>query len=147
MVIKTDKKTSPEKNVVTLIGKHAEFEGNLKFFGTVRIDGNFKGMISGEGTITIGEDGIVEADIHVPNVVIFGEVHGNIAAEKSIDLQESARVFGDIQTPVIKIDLGAIFEGSCKIQQVEHVDDDETTMIRSVKPTSIQSVTLSRTAS
>lgn len=147
MVIKTDKKPSPENNAVTLIGKHAEFDGNLKFFGTVRIDGKFKGTISGDGTVIICEDGIVEADIHVPNVIISGEVHGDIIADDRIDLRESGRVFGNIQAPVIKIDLGAILEGNCRIHQVKYSDEDETAMIQSVKPIELQSVAFSHTAS
>lgn len=142
MAIKIKKKNTPENNIVTLIGKNVEFEGNLKFHGTVRIDGKFKGTISGDGTIVIEEHGILESNIHVSEIVICGEIHGDISAENRIDLRESGRVFGNIQAPIVGIEPGAILQGSCKTHQVKYVDDEKATMTSSVKPKEAQKVTL-----
>jgi cytoskeletal protein CcmA (bactofilin family) len=142
MAIKNRKNHTPEDNAVTLVGRHAAFEGDLKFYGTVQIDGKFKGTLSGDGTVIVGEHGVLTAEIRVPHVIIFGEVNGDVIAEKKIDLRESGRVEGNIQSPVIRIAPGAIFRGSCKTQQVENIDDKETTMIKSVKRGKIQNVAL-----
>ena len=147
MAIKAKNKKSPGKNNMSLIGNDAEFEGNLRFFGTVRIDGNFRGTISGDGTIIVGEHGILKTDVHVPNVIIYGEVYGDVIAEDRIDLHESGRVFGNIQAPILKIDPGAILQGNCKTLQVKYADVEEATMTSSVKAMKIQNVALLPVAS
>ncbi|MEE8399762.1 MAG: polymer-forming cytoskeletal protein [Desulfobacterales bacterium] len=146
MAIKNRKNQTPEDSAVTLVGRHAAFEGDLKFYGTVQIDGKFKGTLSGDGTVIVGEHGVLEAEIHVPHVIIFGEVNGDVIAEEKIDLRESGKVEGNIQSPVIRIAPGAIFKGSCKTQQVKDVDNKETTMIKSLKRGKIQNVALLATA-
>lgn len=139
MVFGTNKKHSSENDTVTFIGEDAAFEGDLRFSGTLQIDGNYKGTISGHGTIIIGKQGIVEGGIHVPSVIIHGEVHGDVTAESRIDLRESASVLGDIQAPSIRIDPGATLQGRCKTHQVENVDDEREATISSVKPTKMKS--------
>ncbi|MFX0203728.1 MAG: polymer-forming cytoskeletal protein, partial [Candidatus Hodarchaeota archaeon] len=42
-------------NISTYLGKDTGFEGNLKFNGTIRIDGRFRGEILGDGTLIVGE--------------------------------------------------------------------------------------------
>lgn len=123
-----------EDSAVTLIGEDAAFEGKLESCGTVRIDGSFKGTISGDGTIVIGERGILECDIHVKNVIILGEIHGDVIAESRIDLRKSAKVSGNIEAPIITIDLGAVLQGACKTQQAKHVDDGGEEAAGSAKP-------------
>ena len=99
------------KNIETFLGKYTEFEGDLKFFGAIRVDGFVKGNILGEGTLYIGEGSKIESDIHVTNIVNYGEIHGNIIAEKKIDIRMPGKVFGNIEAPVIEIETGAIFQG------------------------------------
>ena len=102
-------------NDVALLGENTVFEGKLSFHGTVRIDGHFKGNISSDGILVIGEHGIIEADINSNCVVISGEVHGNINAGSSIEILAKGKVYGNIFTPSLIIHEGVIFEGSCRM--------------------------------
>lgn len=100
-----------------ILGKDSEFEGDLKFYGTLLIDGRFKGNITGEGTISIGEEGFVESDIHVSNMIIYGEVHGSIMVEEKIEIIAPGKVFGTIEAPIIEIEKGVVFKGKCHTQR------------------------------
>ena len=101
----------------SFLGKDTEFEGKLSFTGAVRIDGVFEGEISTKGTLIVGEKAIIKSDIHTSRIIISGEVHGNIIAENSIILNVPGKVFGNIQSPILTIDEGAVFEGNCQMQK------------------------------
>ena len=132
------KRKKAKKKTTGLLGNNSEFEGNLKFYGTLRITGRFKGNISGDGTISIGTEGKIEADIHVTHIIIYGEIHGNIIAEEKIEINVPAKVFANIEAPVIEIEKGAFFQGKCQTQLPKVVDKEKLKMISSVKPDQIE---------
>ena len=80
------KKFRSSENISCFFEKESTFEGIIKFQGSARIDGQFKGEILGEGTLLIGETAKIESDIHALAVINYGEIHGNIYAEKEIEL-------------------------------------------------------------
>lgn len=106
-------KRREEEEVRAFLGKGAEFSGKLMFDGSVRIDGDFKGEIFGNGTLVIGEGAGVEADIRVDSVLVSGEVHGQIDVKKSLKIYSTGKLIGDVNTPSFSIEEGAFFEGSC----------------------------------
>lgn len=115
----------------TILGKGTAFEGKLVFHGGIRVDGHFKGEIISDGTLFVGQEGMVEADLHVSFIVISGEVHGNIFADQRVDLKAPAKVFGNIQAPVVVIDEGVIFEGTTRMYQAKGVSDQQTDIVDS----------------
>ncbi len=101
----------------TFLGKSTNFEGKLTFDGTIRLEGRFKGEVEGKnGTLIVGENGFIDASILVNTIVISGEVKGDINAEDRIEIHPPAKVFGDIKAPVIVIDEGVVFQGSCTMK-------------------------------
>jgi len=104
-----------KNEVVALLGKGTEFEGKLKFHGTIRIDGQFSGEIGGIGTLIVGEEATVHSDIHISHIVINGEVRGNITADQKIEIHPPAKVYGNIQAPSVMIDEGVMFEGQTQM--------------------------------
>jgi len=101
------------------LGRNTEFNGKLSFKGVVRIDGHFTGEIFTDGTLIAGESAVIRSDIHVDHIIISGEIRGNIFAENRVEIHVPGKVFGNIQAPVVVIDEGVIFEGSCRMQKVE----------------------------
>ncbi len=101
---------TPE-SLSAFIDQGSEFEGKLSFKDTVRIDGHFKGEISSQNTLIVGEPGSVEASIRSKNVIVSGEVVGDIEAAERLVLYKSARVEGDITTPRLVIEEGALVQG------------------------------------
>ncbi|MDM8521975.1 polymer-forming cytoskeletal protein [Desulfococcaceae bacterium HSG8] len=104
-------------SISTFLGYGSSIEGLLEFQGTIRLDGNVKGKItSNGGTVIIGEKAVINADIIVDGAIIMGEVNGTIDAKERIEVYPPGRVIGDIQAPVISIDTGAVFNGSCDMK-------------------------------
>jgi len=114
------KKKQDEINA--FLGKDTEFEGKLSFTGAVRIDGRLKGEIVTEGTLIVGETAVLESDIQTSNIVISGEIHGNIIAENMIEIRAPGKIFGDLKAPIITIAEGVTFEGNCQMQKKDEED-------------------------
>jgi len=125
-------------DAVAFLGENTSIEGKLSFHGTVRIDGHFKGQIYSDGTLIIGERGVVEADINTHSVVISGEVHGNINAAYSTEINSKGKVYGSIVTSSLVIHDGVVFEGNCRmdhtkkhdLKQLSETTDDKKRLIK-----------------
>ena len=102
--------------LTAFIDQGSEFEGKLCFKDTVRIDGAFRGEITSENTLIVGETGEIEATIKSTVVVISGTVAGNIHAARQIVLHKTARVQGELETPSIVVEEGAVFNGGLSMK-------------------------------
>jgi len=112
--------------MITFLGKETEFEGKLSFRGTLRLDGHFKGEITAGENLIVGEEGMIEADLHADYIVISGEVHGNILADQRVDIHPPGKVFGNIQAPAVVIDEGVIFEGKTRMYRAKDADETKS---------------------
>jgi cytoskeletal protein CcmA (bactofilin family) len=99
------------------LGSQTEFTGKLSFSGVVHLDGHFDGEIISRGTLVVGSESMVRADIHSNVLKIAGEVRGDLTATEKIELYPPARVYGNIFTPKLVIEEGVIFEGTCRMSQ------------------------------
>jgi cytoskeletal protein CcmA (bactofilin family) len=102
-----------------LLGRGSEFEGKLTFEGTVRIDGKFTGTIITNDTLVVGEGAKVNAEVTCGTIIVHGEINGNVRAKTAIELHHPARMRGNIESPSLMIEKGVIFEGQCKMENVE----------------------------
>lgn len=102
------------------LGSNTVLTGDAEFKGMLRIDGRFTGRITSEkGTLIVSAGGIVDADLRVGTARVNGTVNGDIIATERIEMGRSAQVRGNIQTPVLVVEQGAIFEGGCRMTQVK----------------------------
>ena len=102
-----------------LLGRGSEFDGKLTFEGTVRIDGKFTGTIVTNDVLVVGEGAKIAAEITCGSIVVHGEIIGNIKARIGVELHHPARVKGNVETPVLMVEKGVIFEGQTKMEGVE----------------------------
>ncbi len=102
-----------------LLGRGSEFEGKLTFEGTVRIDGKFTGTIVTNDVLVIGEGAKVAAEITCGTIIVHGEISGNIKARSLVELHHPARMRGNVETPVLMVEKGVLFEGQTKMEGVE----------------------------
>ena len=98
-------------NLSAFIDQGSEFEGKLSFKDTVRIDGCFRGEISSQNTLVVGETGEIMATVRSCSVLVSGTVTGNIFASERLVLHKTARVEGDIEAGSIAIEEGAVLNG------------------------------------
>jgi cytoskeletal protein CcmA (bactofilin family) len=107
-----------EAKLAGLIDMESEFKGDLTFKGSFRIEGFFKGTITSDALLVIGERGRVEADVKVGQLVINGEIHGNLQASDRIEIHDKGRVFGTVSTPRLIVEEGAVLDATCQTQGV-----------------------------
>jgi len=108
-----------ELPIKAYLGSDALFKGTLNFEGTVRIDGKFEGKVDTNDTLVIGETGNMQADVNVGTLVCKGKLQGAVVASKKIEMHPASKILGDIQTPALSIELGAILEGHLNMTKGE----------------------------
>jgi cytoskeletal protein CcmA (bactofilin family) len=119
--------TLPATEITALLGRGTHFEGKLHFEGRVRIDGSFKGEISSNDVLIIGDGAEVEAEIEAGVVIIKGgSVQGRVRAAEGIELYVPARVSGTLHAPEIFMDKGVQFSGNCTIAPLDQASADGT---------------------
>jgi cytoskeletal protein CcmA (bactofilin family) len=104
--------------VNSIIGEGADFKGEFKLAGLLRIDGTFRGLIETEGKVLVGKTGLVDTDIKAKVVVAGGEIRGNIYASERVTLLSTCKLHGDIVTPRLIIEEGVLFHGKCTINPI-----------------------------
>ena len=85
----------------------AYFEGKISFTGVVRIDGHLKGDVRGQGTLVVGETGVVEATLDVQSLIVRGSVSGNARAKERVEVGPTGRIEGSLSCPIIRVEEGA----------------------------------------
>jgi excisionase family DNA binding protein len=113
MMTRRDKKRETEK----VLDVDASMQGTLIFkdYVNLRINGTFEGVLNTKGSLMIGEQAVVNADITGESIIIAGKVNGNITALKDLKLISPARVIGDIRSPLLSIAEGAVFDGTSRM--------------------------------
>lgn len=101
------------------LGSQTEFTGKLAFSGVVHLDGVFQGEIISRGTLVVGRESVVTAQIYSNVLKIAGEVRGDMTATERIELYPPAKVYGNIRTPSLIVEEGVIFEGTCTMSSVQ----------------------------
>ncbi|MDP9169130.1 MAG: polymer-forming cytoskeletal protein [Acidobacteriota bacterium] len=102
------------------IGKAVKVVGQIFTKEDLYVDGDVEGTIeSQDNKVTIGPNGRVQASIRAREVVILGQVQGNVEATDKVDIRKDAKLVGDITTSRISIEDGALFKGSIDIKKSE----------------------------
>jgi cytoskeletal protein CcmA (bactofilin family) len=105
-----------EGNLSGFVGSGTIVTGEANFKALMRVDGQLSGRVtSSSGTLIVGANGKVDANIEVAIAMIHGTVNGDIIASQRLELGRAAKLTGNIQTASLMIEPGALFEGSCKM--------------------------------
>lgn len=97
---------------MTHIGSGIAFDGELRSDESLRIDGQFSGLIIlRDAELIVGQSGRIDAEIRAARVLVLGTVIGNIAATDRIELGASANVTGSLSANKVVIVEGARFTG------------------------------------
>lgn len=101
------------RDVVTIVGPKAHFKGTVMVRGSLHVKGEVEGNISQTRAVVVSREGRVQGDIRAEHVVVEGSVAGDITATGVLKLIAGARMTGNIRTPKLLIEEGAVFEGHC----------------------------------
>lgn len=103
--------SSSQTELNALLGRGSSFEGKLTFEGTVRIDGRFKGQIVASDTLIVGEEGVVEGEITVGEIISSGSIKGTIRASRAAEFLAPGKVEAELFTASLRIERGVSFDG------------------------------------
>jgi len=95
----------------TVIARGNRVEGSISGAADIQVDGELKGTIDGSGVVRVAPEGRVEGTLAGRVVMVAGTVRGDISAAETAELESSAKVFGNITAPRIRIADGASFDG------------------------------------
>jgi cytoskeletal protein CcmA (bactofilin family) len=110
------------------VGHGTVLTGETNFQAMLRVDGVLQGTVSSEGgTLIVGTNGQVDANVAVASATVNGTVNGDIVASEKLHLGRTAKVVGNVQTPRIVIEEGAILEGSCSMLRAKEASDKRAT--------------------
>src|SRR5262249_29208042 len=111
-------KNEPTSSDFGLIGRGIEVIGDISFADRLQIDGKTQGKLTSDGgTLIVGESARIEAQIDVGVCVVHGLVQGNLIARSKLEIRRTGRVQGDVITPVLLVEEGAVFNGGIRMSQ------------------------------
>ena len=102
-------------DISAFVGKGVEFKGTISYSGTVKIDGYLDGEIDSDGVLLIGEEAVIQAKVTARTIVCKGKITGDIVAKARVELRVPAIINGSIQTPILFIEDGVLFNGAIEM--------------------------------
>jgi cytoskeletal protein CcmA (bactofilin family) len=126
-----DRKRQDSEVWTGFLERGVRLEGKLEVSGTFRIDSEMKGTILSEDTLILASHAVVEGEIIGNRVIIEGRFDGIIRAKGKVEIQPNAIVTGEIHSPCLIIEPGAIFDGDCHMLGPTEAAQPVTIPIRS----------------
>lgn len=110
-------KIEPTMNVnsISRISAGTIIKGEILSPCDIRIDGTFEGKIQSKGRVVVGESAHIKGDIICDNVDLWGKVDGNVFVKDTLNLKEGCVVNGNLNIRKLSVELGATFNGNCKM--------------------------------
>ena len=109
------------------LGSSLHFKGEISGNEDLHIDGSVEGLIHlDDRKLVVGATAKVTADVIAREVVVFGNVKGNLQARDRIEIKKDGSVVGDLTTARIMIEDGAYFKGSIEIEKSGEGEDSKS---------------------
>lgn len=125
-MFKKSKNKAKAVRIDTLIGQNTRIRGDLNFSGGLRIDGKVVGNITTSdntsGVLTLGEQGSIEGEIRVPNLIINGKINGNVFVSDHVELASKAKVNGNVYYRLLEMIVGSEVNGQLIKMTAENND-------------------------
>lgn len=128
-------------NEVSRISSGTAIKGEINSPNDIRIDGIFEGKIISKGRVVVGDKAVVSGDIICENVDFWGKMTGNLFVKDTLSLKEGCSVRGDLRTRRFIVELGANFDGNCKMiaeGEFDKIAGGVSTAKVSVKPVQVE---------
>lgn len=122
-------------DIIAFVGEEVAFKGTIRYQGTVRVDGRLEGEIFTDGNLIIGQKAVITAKIQAGTVTCQGRITGEIEAKNRVKLLSPAVFDGTIITPLLSMDEGVMFNGSCNMPKKGERKGKEAKLVVSVEET------------
>jgi len=101
-----------------VLGENSRISGDVFSSGTILVEGAVVGDLDGEKVI-LGEKSVVQGNIRAVVISVAGRVEGNLSGKEAVEIKAKARIFGNIRTRTLSIMEGAVFNGTCDMEDGE----------------------------
>ncbi|MCA9456590.1 MAG: polymer-forming cytoskeletal protein [Nitrospira sp.] len=120
-------------DIIAFVGEEVTFKGTIRYQGTVRVDGRLEGEIYTDGNLIIGQKAVIAAKIHAGTIMCQGQLTGDVEAKHRVKLLTPAVFEGTITSPLLSIDEGVVFNGTCNMPQKIERKGKEAKLVISVE--------------
>jgi len=110
--LNTDNGKPVSITLLTVVGEHARMEGKFDITDSIQVECEVGGELNVGGKLVIGEKGVVNANVKTVDAIIMGHYEGNMIATGNVEIAETGRVSGNIQTDSLVISKGGFFNGN-----------------------------------
>jgi cytoskeletal protein CcmA (bactofilin family) len=119
------KKNLGSTRIDTLIGQGTKINGDLVFSGGLHVDGKIVGNVMAEegsdALLILSEFGHIEGDVKVPNMVLNGEIIGDVFGSSRVELAPKSRINGSVYYNLIEMAIGAAVNGGLVHESAENL--------------------------
>jgi cytoskeletal protein CcmA (bactofilin family) len=98
---------------------HLSIQGDIATDGTVRVDGRIDGTLHRADTLIIGAGGAVIGNIEAREVVVGGELTGDLSVRGRVEIQKTATVRGDIRAAAVGLEEGGTVHGHVIVHSLD----------------------------
>ena len=121
-------------NAISRISAGTIIKGEILSPCDIRIDGTFEGKIQSKGRVVVGESAHIKGDIVCDSIDLWGKVEGNVFVKDTLNLKEGCSVTGNLNVRKLSVELGATFNGNCKMITEADLDKVAGTKAPSQQP-------------
>lgn len=100
----------------TLVARGTRVTGDILFRGSLEVEGEIAGNVTGEAEtgaqVRVLKEGVICGEVRVPVVVISGRVRGDVHSGEQLHLTATAEVEGDVHYALLEVERGARVSGT-----------------------------------
>jgi cytoskeletal protein CcmA (bactofilin family) len=101
--------------IENVLGQSLIIRGDLSADGGFRIDGTVEGNVDSKAVIVVGESGVVRGDLRGTDIVVAGQIMGNVSCSGHLEILAKGRIEGDIDAKSVRIETGGVFRGTSRM--------------------------------
>jgi cytoskeletal protein CcmA (bactofilin family) len=109
---KPDNGRAARDPIENILGRSCLIRGDLSAEGAFRIDGTVEGSVESQAAVVVGESGVVRGDVRGHDVVVAGQIAGNVTCTGHLDILAKGKIEGDIDAKSMRIETGGVFRGT-----------------------------------
>lgn len=108
-------KPSSSSTQATVIARGVTMEGNFQGQGDVIVEGRVKGSLATGGSLTVGPEAVIEAEVRAAEAAVAGTIQGNLVVANRLEIRSTAKIIGDVTAQIIAMEAGACLQGRLSV--------------------------------
>jgi cytoskeletal protein CcmA (bactofilin family) len=106
--------------IENILGRSCTIRGDLSADGAFRIDGTVEGAVESRAAVVVGESGVVRGGVRGTDIVVAGQILGDVVCSGHLEILAKGKVEGDIDAQSMRIETGGVFCGTSRMGKEAH---------------------------